>query len=332
MRCLLALLVLATTSASETPDVFAQQRSLGRGVNLGNALDAPTEGAWGWKIADEDLSRIRAAGFDSVRIPVRWSAHAATNAPYTIEPAFLDRVEHVVRRALEQRLSVVLNMHHYEAFDAEPAGQRARFVALWRQIAQRFAGYPDALHFELYNEPHGGLTAKEWNLAWPPALAEVRRLHPNRAVHIGGVQWNQASTLQQLALPAEDRHIIGHVHCYEPFHFTHQGAQWVNGADAWIGTRWQGTPEEQTRLRRAVFASALEWSRLERRPIYLGEFGAYGQHARLEDRVRWTRFMAQSAADLGMSTAYWEYCQGFGLYDPEAKAWRQPLLDAALGR
>lgn len=330
-RILPIVLAVLAAHAAGSQDVFAQQRSLGRGVNLGNALDAPTEGAWGWRIQDADLARIRAAGFDSVRIPVRWSAHAAQEPPHAIDPAFMDRVEHVVRTALANRLSVVLNMHHYEAFDANPAAERARFAALWRQVAARFAGFPDTLQLELYNEPHGGLTAAEWNLSWPPALAEVRRLHPTRAVHIGGVQWNQASTLKDLRLPADDRHIIGHVHCYEPFHFTHQGAEWVQGSVAWIGTRWGDTEPERAKVR-ATLAPAVEWSRRESRPIYLGEFGAYGKHAAPADRVAWTACLAREAAAAGMSTAYWEYCQGFGLHDPAAKAWRQPLLEAALGR
>jgi endoglucanase len=26
--------------------------------------------------------------------------------------------------------------------------------------------------------------------------------------------------------------------------------------------------------------------------------------------------------------AYWEFCSGFGAYDPTGKEWRKPLLDA----
>ena len=46
---------------------------------------------------------LKAAGFDSVRIPIKWSAHAAKTAPYTIDPAFMDRVDHVVRTWLPQQ-------------------------------------------------------------------------------------------------------------------------------------------------------------------------------------------------------------------------------------
>jgi len=47
-----------------------------RGINIGNALEAPREGEWGVYIRDEYFRIIKEAGFDTVRIPIKWSAHA----------------------------------------------------------------------------------------------------------------------------------------------------------------------------------------------------------------------------------------------------------------
>jgi len=321
------LLLLLLAPLCFGADVFEQARRLGRGVNMGNSLEAPKGVSWGRTFGPDDFDRIRAAGFDSVRIPVRWADYAAKEAPFAIDPAFMDKVHGLVRQALDRKLAVVLNVHHYEALDADPVGQRPRFVALWRQIAERFKDAPEELHFELSNEPHGAHTAEAWNANLAAALAEVRRLHPTRAVHVGGVQWNKAVTLKDLKLPAEDRHLIGHFHCYDPFAFTHQGASWAKNADKHIGTRWTGTDEEKAALRRTLGLAA-EWSKAERRPVYLGEFGAYGKHASLEDRARWTAFIAGTAQELGIPFAYWEYQAGFGIWDPAAGRWRQELLDA----
>ncbi|HPU43798.1 MAG TPA: hypothetical protein PLS98_06260, partial [Dictyoglomaceae bacterium] len=49
--------------------------SMQRGVNMGNALEAPKEGEWGVVIKDEYFKLIKEAGFDHVRIPIKWSAH-----------------------------------------------------------------------------------------------------------------------------------------------------------------------------------------------------------------------------------------------------------------
>ena len=70
---------------------------VGKCVNMGNMLEAPNEGDWGRAIQDSDMTIIRAAGFDTIRLPVRWSAHALAAAPYTLDAVFLARKSLVVR-------------------------------------------------------------------------------------------------------------------------------------------------------------------------------------------------------------------------------------------
>jgi endoglucanase len=224
-----------------------------------------------------------------------------------------------------------MNVHHYDELDADPRAHRERLAGIWRQIAEKYQAYPDVLQFEIYNEPHGKLSASEWNSTWVLALAEIRKTNPQRAVHIGGVQWNQSSTLKDLQLPESDRHIIGHFHSYAPFQFTHQGAEWVGGSTPWVGTKWVATPAEQAEVLK-VFSQASEWSRQTQRPVFLGEYGSYGKYADAESRIRWTAFMATTARKNGIPAAYWEYCSGFGLWNPLEKQWREPLLNAVLSR
>jgi endoglucanase len=313
-------------------DVFEQQRRLGRGLNLGNSLEAPKGSSWGRPLAEEDFPRIKAAGFSSVRLPVRWADYAAKEAPYAIEPAFAAKVESLVRAALKADLHVVLNVHHFDDLDRDPVGQRPRFAAIWKQLAERFAGFPDALQFELNNEPHGAHTAAEWNANLLVALREIRPLHPERAVHVGSAQWNQVAMLKELRLPGEDRHLIAHIHYYSPFHFTHKNASWVQGSKEWKdGDTWDGTEPERAAIAKD-FAVARDWARAEGRPVFLGEFGACGTNPNLPARVRWTRFVRQSAEAHGFTWAYWEYQAGFGVWDPKAQAWRPELLDALVGR
>jgi endoglucanase len=330
LRSLAALLLFALTLPAA--DVFEQQRRLGRGLNLGNSLEAPKGATWGRPIAEEDFPRIKAAGFSSVRIPVRWSDYAAKDAPYAIDPVFGAKVEALVRAALKADLQVVLNVHHFDELDQDPVGQRPRFAAIWKQLATRFAGFPDALQFELSNEPHGKHTAAEWNANLLVALRELRPQHPERAVHVGSVQWNQIAMLKELQLPKEDRHLIAHIHYYSPFHFTHKNASWVKGSKEWKdGDTWDGTEAEQAAIRKD-FEVARAWAKAEGRPIFLGEFGACSTNPNLPARVRWTRFVRDTAEASGFTWAYWEYQAGFGVWDPKAKAWRPELLEALVGK
>jgi endoglucanase len=337
-RFLLLLVVPATLLAaratlaqerSTRPDdgIAAANQRLGRGINLGNALDAPSEGAWGVTLKPEYFRTIKAAGFHTVRLPVKWSAHAAADAPFRIDPTFARRVDWAIDQALANRLNIIVNVHHYDEMDRRPDEHLSRLIGLWEQIAARYKDRPAGVFFELLNEPHDRLTEAKWNAALPRVLAAVRKTNPTRPVIVGPEHWNGIGALDKLQLPRDDRHLIVTVHYYEPFHFTHQGAAWVNGANQWKGLKWTGTEAEHAAIRQAL-GRAAAWGMRHDRPLFLGEFGAY-EAGDLESRARWTRFMSREAERVGMSWAYWEFCSGFGAYDPKANEWR-PALKAAL--
>ncbi len=324
-----AVIVLAAAQwGREAEPTMHDGLGLRRGVNLGNALEAPYEGAWGVVLHERYFQLIKEAGFDTVRVPVKWSAHAALEPPYTINEDFLRRVGWVVDRAIAHGLNVILNVHHYDEFVAEPEAHWVRFLALWDQIAHRFAAFPDTVLFELLNEPHGRVTSSLWNELLQQALATIRPANPRRWVVIGPVEWNHPQALSTLQLPAHDRRLVVTFHYYEPFRFTHQGAEWVAGSSAWRGTRWTGGLAERREVTVAL-ESAARWAREQGRPLLLGEFGAYGR-ADLASRVEWTQWVAREAERLDIPWVYWEFCAGFGVYDAGSDSWLDPLLQALL--
>ncbi len=315
--------------AQANPFFQSLKPPFGRGINLGNALEAPNEGEWGVTLEDDYFAAIAKAGFDSIRLPVRWSAHAQHTAPYTIDPKFMARVDWAVEQALSRKLKVVMNIHHYAEMDSQPDEHRERFLALWQQIADHYRDRPSGLAFELLNEPHNKLTAGKWNTILAEALTVVRKTNPERTVVVGPVAWNSIGELKSLELPESDRHLVVTVHYYSPFKFTHQGAHWIDAKTRPpVGTRWTGDEAEREAVARDLDTAAL-WGLKHRRPIYLGEFGAFNA-ADLASRARWTEFVAHEAAKRRMGTAYWEFCSGFGAYDPVKNAWIEPLRAALL--
>jgi endoglucanase len=325
----LALLLLAPAAQpGPKPDAFAVCKSLGRGVNLGNALEAPNEGDWGMKLDAEFFKLIKQAGFDTVRVPVRWSAHAARTAPYPIDADFFRRIDWVLDEAAANKLNVVLNVHHYDEMDKAPDEHLPRLVAIWEQIAARYKGRPPSVVFELYNEPHDAFVDDKWNAAIPPLPQAVRATNPTRAVVVGPPHWNGIWALPKLELP-DDPNLIVTVHYYEPFKFTHQGASWAPADVRKLsGLKWEGTAAEVKALRTSL-DDAAAWARKHNRPVFLGEFGAY-EKADMDSRARWTAAVVREAEARGFSWAYWEFGAGFGVYDRQAKAWRGPLLAALL--
>ena len=309
-------------------DAFAQNSKLGRGINLGNALEAPNEGDWGVTLEESYFAEIAAAGFDAIRLPVRWSSHAANTAPYTIDVAFFARVDWALEQALSRGLLVVLDFHHYvEIFD-NPAAHKARFLASWQQVAERYKNYSADLLFEVLNEPHDQLTADLWNEYLAEAIAVIRQSNPGRTLILGAAEWGGLGGLVKLKLPEDDHNIIATFHYYNPFRFTHQGAGWVDGSDEWLGTKWTGTSSQQQAIDQD-FQQVRNWALNNHRPIYLGEFGVY-ERADMDSRKWWTMYVVLTALRNDFSFAYWEFISGFGAFDRQSNDWHKPLLDALM--
>jgi endoglucanase len=272
-----------------------------------------------------------------VRLPVRWSNHAAVEPPFTIDPAFLDRVDTIVDKLLAKGLVVVLNMHHYRQLDGEPpeAGERpvadalvdVRFLMLWDQIARRVQARPARLVLELYNEPHGRQNGEPWNVLAARALGVVRKSNPDRVVVIGPTSWNSAGDLAKLKLP-NDSNLIATVHDYNPFAFTHQGAEWVSPTLP-LGVTCCNAAQLADMT--APLDVARAWATARRYPVFVGEFGAYAK-ADSASRVAFNRAMRDAIEARGMTWTYWEFAAGFGVYDPAARTYRRALLDALLAR
>jgi endoglucanase len=200
---------------------------------------------------------------------------------------------------------------------------------LWRQIAHHYRDHPPTLYFEILNEPCKELTNDLWNECLGEAISLIRESNPTRPLVVGPTQWNNISQLKHLELPPGDRNLIVSFHYYQPFHFTHQGASWVGEQSSdWLGTEWTATEKERgevvSRLDQAV-----RWAEENRVPLHMGEFGAYSK-AGMASRARWTAFLRSEAEKRGISWAYWEFCAGFGVYDPVGKTWREELLHALL--
>lgn len=211
----------------------------GAGVNFGNALEAPEEGSWGVTIQESYVEAIADAGFQTVRLPVKWSGHADLTAPYTLDPVFLARVDEVVSWILERDLNVIIDLHHYDEMSDDPAAHVTRWLAIWRQVAEHYAEAPESVAFELMNEPNSALGDELWNQMVGQALAVVRETNPTRWVVVGPTGWNSIGALPGLQWPDDDRLVVT-VHYYDPFEFTHQGAEWTDPPPP-LGRDWTGS-------------------------------------------------------------------------------------------
>lgn len=166
-----------TLTAQEVAD------TMGIGLNLGNTMEAyeatgcekitfewipvlgdntpqDYETCWGAEVTTQEIiDGIKAAGFNTVRIPVFWGNMMENDGTYTIDPDYMNRVKEIVDYCQNADMYAVVNIHHFDEFiirrnsleDCEKI-----FNTLWTQIAEEFKDYPYTVIFEGFNEYLGG--------------------------------------------------------------------------------------------------------------------------------------------------------------------------------
>lgn len=292
---------------------------------MSNQLEGnPTEGSWGRAIADDDFAQIKAQGFETVRLPVRWSTHALTTPPYTIEAQWMDRVEEVVNLARASDLRVILNVHHYDEIFDDPDAHRDRLAAFWAQIAERFQSADDMVWFELLNEPHNRLTDANLLSILQPSLDKVRITNPTRPVVIGGENFSGINSLATLPLP-DDRYIIATFHYYDPFNFTHQGASFLDSPPPF--GRVFGTQSDLDEVEVSV-AKAQTFMANTGIPVFMGEYGAI-QTIPTENRALYYKTVSEAFRSAEVDGCVWGYISSFNFRDDAlGGAWDDAMLEA----
>ena len=319
-------------TASQTPTIPRRKTSspppVQRCVNLGGAMEAPREGEWGYTIRQKDLVKIKQTGFDTVRLPVKWSAHAQTKPPYRIDPAILARADQVIGRALQQNLKVILDVHHYTELMEYPQAHVPRLTAIWEQLGAHYAGYSDALIFELINEPNGKMTITATNKLNAHLLKMVRKTNPNRWVVLGSGNWNSLEGMTQgrpeSFIPPRDPRVITTFHYYDDFDFTHQGAEFYTPFIPMGGTF--GSKAQKQSIAKDM-EIARDFGLRTQTPVLLGEFGVYEKVPDAQ-RAAWTRHVREQAEANNMGWCYWEWGTSFKMYDTGSESFVPGLKDA----
>ena len=331
MRKLIAAAALALSACSTASDEIASADStlpispppIARCMNLGSALEATYEGEWGYTVRREDLERIKAVGFDTIRLPVRWSAHALEDAPYTLSPDMLARVHEIAGWAETIGLNIIINVHHYDALNDAPEQHEPRLEAIWDQLAASFAGASNLVIFETLNEPHTNMSVARTDALNKRLMQRIRLDNPDRWVILATANWGNLDALEA-SRPDYDPRVMLTLHSYTPFDFTHQGAPWADAPRT--GVRW-GTRSDLKEMR-ADLDDAVEVQTQQRMPVVVGEFGVY-EGVPVEARVRWTRAMRTEMEARGLAWCYWDYAGSLKAYELETETWI-PEVKAAL--
>jgi len=302
------------------------------GWNLGNSLDAsPDETGWGNPPTTPELMKgVAKAGFGLVRIPVTWSNHMGPAPDFVIDPSWLARVGEIVDYARAADLYVVINLHHDGAdgskgvqwialkdeagniTEANNAAVKARFIAVWTQIAKHFAGYGEELLFESMNEVHDGYGPP--NPAYFPIINQLNQEfvrvvrasggnNGKRHLVVPGYNTSIEHTLAGFQLPADTipNRLILSVHFYDPYLFSLMGQTHTWGRSSPGNDNW-GQEDFVVKQFDKVKASFVD----KGVPVLLGEYGATLQEGFEDYRRYYLEYVTKAAIDRGMFPVWWD--------------------------
>lgn len=289
-------------------NVWSFRKELGRGINLGNTLEAPHEGAWAAKAEPCFFEDYYAAGFRNVRIPICWEPQL--NDEGIINASFLARVSEVVDVALNAKLCVIINCHHEGWMLRDFWGQFWKLEKLWQQLSKTFEGYPQSLLFEIFNEPRDSMGTRECDHMNTHILSIVREKHPERIVIIGGAGWGSPEGLMEIEVPS-DSFLMAQFHYYAPHSFTHD-AQGSWGEKHDYDELW-------VRLNNAV-----QWAYHKNIPLYCGEFGAK-IFCDPPSREKYYQAVAHALSHYQIPFSVWDDAGDFGLYDRQSREFHPSL-------
>lgn len=354
-------------------DQTAITAAMGMGWNLGNQLEAssnkvPNETTWGNPTITEDLIKaVKAQGFNTIRIPVSYLSKIGEAPDYTIDSAWLDRVQEVVDYVVGNDMYAVMNIHgdgYYTVdgswllcVDDNQDEIKAKYEAVWKQIADRFKDYDEHLIFESMNEESdntygrpnkdGYANINEYNRIFVDTVRGTGSNNTKRWLLLPGWNTNIEYTAgnygfvipEDKLCESDGKRIMISVHYYDPYNFTidenssSAKTQWGKYAtenfDNW---GQEDHVDSQMQMLHDTFIA-------EGYPVIIGEMGVQDKTHLSESfneyRRYWLEYVVKSAKANGCIPVYWDNGwngkNGFGLFDrTSCTVTQQSLIDAMI--
>lgn len=313
---------------------FERNKRLGKGLNLNGYVDGNPVDGNDAPMTEADFKAIAEAGFQSVRIPTKWVAHCAKQAPYTIDKDFFEKMDWTIAQCFKNGLAVSIDQHYYPYInmseddpDLTWGENLDRIKSLWAQIAEHYKDYPDSLlYFDLLNEPNLRIGADALNRLHADLIRIIRKTNLGRTIIIGTPNLGQTWTLGELTFPKDEWNIIVQGHYYLPHTFTHQNLEYVPSAMTGHQVEWNGTEQEKAPIIYDL-DFCKRWSDIQQRPVNIGEYGVC-QNANQQSRSRYLQFIQQEMRSRSLSSHIWAYRGLFGLCDLKTKQWNRQTLKA----
>ncbi|MCL1921459.1 MAG: glycoside hydrolase family 5 protein [Kiritimatiellaeota bacterium] len=215
-----------------------------RGVAVGNDVWSLKESV---NLKQNDVSdyvRMRELGLNVVRFYLSYKFFESDSAPYQYKQEGWDFINQNLAWAKANGIRLILNMHVPQGgFQSNAEGgalwdveeNQKRLIALWREIARRYAGEPQIVAYDLVNEPVVTKGKHQWQSLAQRLVNAIREVDRNHLIYVeninGIIPSNYAKDAEMNFVFIDDP--AGKwgltFHCYAPIEYTHQYAPWIPG-------------------------------------------------------------------------------------------------------
>jgi endoglucanase len=213
--------------AAERTDLNKIKSSLSKGVNI-SLLEQYWANPKDLYQSDltPQLNAIAKAGFNTVRLPVAFDHFMADSyAPLSL--TLIQKLNQIYKTCYSLKLNLVIVYHYGKLNNNNLYSENDRIIRIWKQVISAMREHATSnLFFELYNEPTTDMEV--WKSSVTTLVRELRKEDPERIFIVGGANYNGSNELMHMGrLSVDDGKILYTFHFYEPYIFTHQGADWT---------------------------------------------------------------------------------------------------------
>jgi endoglucanase len=333
--------------------LFNRANELDNGVNISWLEQTWNAGALQHKpFGNTDYLLLKKLGFKSIRLPVDFEYYQSKNIPVK---QILRYVDVVLKECKRYGFKLIIDYHGGKIDDNSYAEATKKAISNWLIIARHYAGEStDGLFYDIYNEPPH-MDPAHWKDAANYIITAIRTIDKRRTLLVGASNFNSIYELSR-SEPLNDGNIIYTFHFYEPFFFTHQGAEWVGAQVSTTGVpfpydgkkfpqlnpRAKGTPGEANynQYQRDGNEQSVKdklqivknWSIKFNVPILCAEYGVYNKYADEDSRCRYIKAVRKSLMQLEIPGMLWDYNTNFSIFAGKPSAAHlNPCFKDALG-
>jgi len=286
-------------------------------------------------LKDTDFELLKKLGFKSLRLPVAFAYFESQHIP--VEQLFT-HIDNFVKQCRLYGFKVIIDYHSGNFNDTNYNTETPKLIALWTTVTKRYIHVShNDLFFELYNEPPH-MDPQIWKDAAFNITTAIRKVDKERTLIIGASNYNSIYELSRFVRLA-DENVIYTFHFYEPFLFTHQGAEWIGDQESTTGVPFPYNAEKFPMLNpkakntdgeknynkyhldgneqsvRDKLQIVKNWANKYDVPILCGEYGVYNKYADIDSRCRYIKTVRQTLKTLNIPGMLWDYDGNFSIFN-----------------